>query len=113
MAKEQEVGEEGPGEVGEEVKVGQDDPVQIPESQAVQRKRKEEQVRATINQKLVETGERERLEEYLRTSLIECGWRDELKQYCKGNAATTYRNLLVKKKSNASVSLQRWSRAKA
>jgi enhancer of yellow 2 transcription factor len=41
------------------------------------------QLRATINQKLIETGERERLKELLRTRLIECGWRDELKQYCK------------------------------
>ena len=68
----------------EELKLDQEDSLKIPESQALQGRRKEEQVRATINQKLVETGERERLEEYLRTSLIECGWRDELKQYCKG-----------------------------
>ncbi|XP_060568179.1 transcription and mRNA export factor ENY2 [Ruditapes philippinarum] len=40
-------------------------------------------MRATINQKLVETGERERLKELLRTRLVECGWRDQLKQYCK------------------------------
>lgn len=41
------------------------------------------QLRATINQKLIETGERDRLKELLRNRLIECGWRDELKQYCK------------------------------
>ncbi|KAL8566328.1 Transcription and mRNA export factor eny2 [Nucella lapillus] len=40
-------------------------------------------MRATINQKLVETGERERLKELLRTRLIECGWRDQLKSQCK------------------------------
>lgn len=48
-----------------------------------ERKIKDAQMRAKINQKLVETGERERLKELLRTRLIECGWRDELKQYCK------------------------------
>ena len=45
---------------------------------------KEAQVRATINQKLVESGEKERLKELLRAKLVECGWRDELKAYCKG-----------------------------
>ena len=38
-------------------------------------------------QKLVETGEKERLKELLRQKLIECGWRDELKEYCKGARA--------------------------
>ncbi|OWF50131.1 transcription and mRNA export factor ENY2 [Mizuhopecten yessoensis] len=47
------------------------------------RKLKDAQMRATINQKLVETGERERLKELLRTRLIECGWRDQLKAHCK------------------------------
>ena len=47
------------------------------------RKIKDAQMRATINQKLVETGERERLKELLRTRLVECGWRDQLKQHCK------------------------------
>lgn len=40
-------------------------------------------MRASINQKLVETGESERLKEILRTRLIECGWRDQLKAHCK------------------------------
>ncbi|ESN92064.1 hypothetical protein HELRODRAFT_181843 [Helobdella robusta] len=40
-------------------------------------------VKATINQKLIESGERERLKELLRTRLIECGWRDQLKLHCK------------------------------
>ncbi|XP_025115103.1 transcription and mRNA export factor ENY2 [Pomacea canaliculata] len=48
-----------------------------------ERKLKDAQMRATINQKLVETGERERLKELLRTRLIECGWRDQLKTHCK------------------------------
>ena len=30
-------------------------------------------------QKLIETGERERLKDLLRERLIQCGWRDELK----------------------------------
>ncbi|XP_077982560.1 transcription and mRNA export factor ENY2 [Glandiceps talaboti] len=48
-----------------------------------ERKVRDAQMRATINQKLVETGEKERLKELLRTKLIECGWRDQLKAYCK------------------------------
>ena len=34
-------------------------------------------------QKLVETGEKERLKELLREKLVKCGWRDELKEHCK------------------------------
>lgn len=48
-----------------------------------ERKQRDAQMRASINQKLVESGERERLMELLRTRLIECGWRDQLKAYCK------------------------------
>ncbi|XP_051577727.1 transcription and mRNA export factor ENY2-like [Myxocyprinus asiaticus] len=44
---------------------------------------KESQMRAAINQKLIEMGERERLKELLRAKLIECGWRDQLKALCK------------------------------
>ncbi|KAF6018782.1 ENY2 [Bugula neritina] len=40
-------------------------------------------MRSSINQKLVESGESERLKDILRTRLIECGWRDELKAHCK------------------------------
>ena len=47
------------------------------------RRRKDEQVRAAIMQKLIETGEKENLKELLRSRLIQCGWRDELKEYCK------------------------------
>jgi enhancer of yellow 2 transcription factor len=48
------------------------------------RNAKEQQMRATINAKLIETGERERLKELLQQKLIECGWRDQVKAYCKG-----------------------------
>ncbi|XP_038067927.1 transcription and mRNA export factor ENY2-like [Patiria miniata] len=44
---------------------------------------KDVQMRAVINQKLIETGEKERLKELLRNKLIECGWRDQLKAHCK------------------------------
>uniref|UniRef100_A0A8C1GRD8 Transcription and mRNA export factor ENY2 n=1 Tax=Cyprinus carpio TaxID=7962 RepID=A0A8C1GRD8_CYPCA len=44
---------------------------------------KESQMRAAINQKLIEMGERERLKELLRAKLIECGWRDQVKALCK------------------------------
>uniref|UniRef100_A0A2K5TNC8 Transcription and mRNA export factor ENY2 n=1 Tax=Macaca fascicularis TaxID=9541 RepID=A0A2K5TNC8_MACFA len=48
---------------------------------------KDAQMRAGINQKLIETGERERLKELLRAQLIECGWKDQLKAHCKeGNS---------------------------
>lgn len=40
-------------------------------------------MKANINQKLIESGERDRLKELLRTRLIECGWKDQLKAYCK------------------------------
>eukprot|EP00918_Siedleckia_nematoides_P041036 GHVU01089076.1.p3 GENE.GHVU01089076.1~~GHVU01089076.1.p3 ORF type:complete len:117 (-),score=25.44 GHVU01089076.1:194-544(-) len=41
------------------------------------------EVRASVNQKLEESGEKEKLKELLRKKLIERGWRDELKEYCK------------------------------
>uniref|UniRef100_A0A8C2XCJ2 ENY2 transcription and export complex 2 subunit n=1 Tax=Cyclopterus lumpus TaxID=8103 RepID=A0A8C2XCJ2_CYCLU len=44
---------------------------------------KDSQMRAAINQKLIETGERERLKELLRAKLVECGWKDQLKAHCK------------------------------
>uniref|UniRef100_A0A8C5YC26 ENY2 transcription and export complex 2 subunit n=1 Tax=Microcebus murinus TaxID=30608 RepID=A0A8C5YC26_MICMU len=48
------------------------------------KKKKEVHIlRAAINQKLIETGERERLKELLRAKLIECGWKDQLKAHCK------------------------------
>uniref|UniRef100_A0A8B9MMR1 ENY2 factor n=1 Tax=Accipiter nisus TaxID=211598 RepID=A0A8B9MMR1_9AVES len=50
---------------------------------------KDAQMRATINQKLIETGERERLKELLRAKLIECGWKDQLKAHCKDELINT------------------------
>ncbi|TMS10785.1 Transcription and mRNA export factor ENY2-2 [Larimichthys crocea] len=44
---------------------------------------KESRMRATINQKLTEMGERERLKELLRAKLTECGWKDQMKAHCK------------------------------
>ncbi|GAA6233271.1 transcription and mRNA export factor ENY2-2 [Lates calcarifer] len=44
---------------------------------------KDSQMRAAINQKLIEMGERERLKEVLRAKLVECGWKDQLKAHCK------------------------------
>ncbi|CAH3023077.1 unnamed protein product [Porites evermanni] len=49
----------------------------------VEKRIKDSQLSASINQKLVESGERERLKELLRTKLIECGWRDKLRSHCK------------------------------
>eukprot|EP00635_Sarcinochrysidales_sp_CCMP3193_P002251 CAMPEP_0118919756 /NCGR_PEP_ID=MMETSP1166-20130328/18723_1 /TAXON_ID=1104430 /ORGANISM="Chrysoreinhardia sp, Strain CCMP3193" /LENGTH=102 /DNA_ID=CAMNT_0006860287 /DNA_START=95 /DNA_END=403 /DNA_ORIENTATION=- len=47
------------------------------------RKQKEEAVKMTIMQRLIETGEKDRLKELLRQKLIDSGWRDDLKEYCK------------------------------
>ncbi|KAI3358131.1 hypothetical protein L3Q82_003134 [Scortum barcoo] len=44
---------------------------------------KDSQMRAAINQKLIEMGERERLKDLLRAKLVECGWKDQLKAQCK------------------------------
>ncbi|XP_062502061.1 transcription and mRNA export factor ENY2-like [Corticium candelabrum] len=44
---------------------------------------KESQIKQQINQKLTESGEKERLQEYLRMRLIESGWKDKLKDHCK------------------------------
>uniref|UniRef100_A0A8C0CHW1 Transcription and mRNA export factor ENY2 n=1 Tax=Balaenoptera musculus TaxID=9771 RepID=A0A8C0CHW1_BALMU len=44
---------------------------------------KDAQMRAAINHKLIETGERELLKELLRAKLIGCGWKDQLKAHCK------------------------------
>ena len=41
------------------------------------------QRKAAIEQRLDETGEKDRLLDYLRQKLIESGWKDELKNYCK------------------------------
>ena len=44
---------------------------------------------ATITQKLVESGEKDRLKDMLRARLIECGWRDSMKAHCKGEQQHT------------------------
>ncbi|KAM7420272.1 hypothetical protein PAMA_014802 [Pampus argenteus] len=44
---------------------------------------KESRMKATVNQKLTEMGERERLKELLRAKLTECGWKDQMKAHCK------------------------------
>lgn len=37
----------------------------------------------SINARLVQSGEKERLRALLRERLVECGWRDELKARCR------------------------------
>jgi len=37
---------------------------------------------SALNQKLRETGEREKLKEYILNNLNECGWREDLKKHC-------------------------------
>uniref|UniRef100_A0A8C5SVY8 Transcription and mRNA export factor ENY2 n=5 Tax=Sauria TaxID=32561 RepID=A0A8C5SVY8_LATLA len=66
---------------------------------------KDAQMRATINQKLIETGERERLKELLRAKLIECGWKDQLKAHCKGSEHMQHILLLLFSPNNNPV---RW-----
>ncbi|XP_008050654.1 transcription and mRNA export factor ENY2-like [Carlito syrichta] len=44
---------------------------------------KDAQMRAAINQKLIETGKRECFKELLRPKLTECVWKDQLKVHCK------------------------------
>ncbi len=46
-------------------------------------RRKDEAVKASVLQKLVETGEKDRLKDMLREKLVQCGWRDELKEHCR------------------------------
>lgn len=41
-------------------------------------------IRIKINQKLVETGEKEVLKDFLRTKLTSIGWKEQLKSHCKG-----------------------------
>merc|ERR1711934_163025 len=43
---------------------------------------REAELRANINKKLQETGEKERLKDLLREKLLESGWRDQLKKHC-------------------------------
>ncbi|KAM8970781.1 transcription and mRNA export factor ENY2-like [Sarcophilus harrisii] len=41
------------------------------------------QMKAIIHQKLIETGERERLQEWIRAKFLECGWKDQLQAHCQ------------------------------
>ncbi|KAJ4456555.1 putative transcription and mRNA export factor ENY2 [Paratrimastix pyriformis] len=42
-----------------------------------------EELKLQYLEKLIQSGEKDRLKEALRTQLIECGWRDKLKSYAK------------------------------
>lgn len=42
-----------------------------------------EELKTRAYQKLVETGERDRLMQVLRVQLTECGWKDRLTEFCK------------------------------
>ncbi|CAF2692220.1 unnamed protein product [Rotaria sp. Silwood2] len=44
---------------------------------------KNAQIQATLNAKLIESGEKEQMKQLLRQRLIEYEWRDEMKAYCK------------------------------
>uniref|UniRef100_T1ISW1 Transcription and mRNA export factor ENY2 n=1 Tax=Strigamia maritima TaxID=126957 RepID=T1ISW1_STRMM len=52
-------------------------------SEVSERRAREANMKTVISQKLIESGEREKLRELLKTRLIECGWRDQLKAHCK------------------------------
>ena len=52
-------------------------------------------MKTTIEQRLLETGEKERLKEHLRNRLIEAGWREELKLHAKEVSTTWYANLTL------------------
>ncbi|KAI8615155.1 transcription factor e(y)2-domain-containing protein [Chytriomyces sp. MP71] len=39
--------------------------------------------KSLVDQKLVRSGEKDKLKELLRTRLIESGWRDDMKALCK------------------------------
>jgi hypothetical protein len=40
-------------------------------------KARDNQLRASLNQKLLETGEKDKLKEFIRNRLAESGWHDE------------------------------------
>jgi len=44
---------------------------------------KNEKMKMIANQRLIESGERDRLVQLLRTRLLECGWRDQIVKECK------------------------------
>lgn len=41
--------------------------------------------KAELEDKLIESGEKIRLEDYLKKKFIEVGWKNDLKNYAKGN----------------------------
>ncbi|KAI9101045.1 enhancer of yellow 2 transcription factor-like protein B-like protein [Phlyctochytrium arcticum] len=45
-------------------------------------------VQSVLDQKLIRSGEKDRLKEYLRQRLAECGWRDQMRAYAKQMMAT-------------------------
>ncbi|UJR16537.1 hypothetical protein I4U23_003437 [Adineta vaga] len=47
---------------------------------------KNEEIRAVLHAKLIESGEREQIKQWLRQRLIESGWRDQMQAYCKESA---------------------------
>ncbi|KAJ1972336.1 Transcription and mRNA export factor eny2 [Dimargaris xerosporica] len=59
-----------------------------------------EQLKAGLEQRLVESGEKERLQDLIRAKLVECGWKDQVKTQCrevikeKGIANITVEELL-------------------
>ena len=52
-------------------------------------------MKTTIEQRLLETGEKERLKEHLRNRLIEAGWREELKLHAKEVLTSWYENVVL------------------
>ncbi|KAJ6949268.1 hypothetical protein NC651_003308 [Populus alba x Populus x berolinensis] len=56
-----------------------------PDDTAEEEEEKQPTLHETINIKLIESGEKERLTELLRERLIECGWKDEMKALCRAS----------------------------
>jgi hypothetical protein len=50
----------------------------------------EQQLRLKVNQRLIETGQKEVFKEQLRNKLVESGWRDKLREHCKGKIVDAY-----------------------
>ncbi len=48
-----------------------------------ERKFQEKMIKSNIYDKLVKSGEKERLKEVLRQYLMECGWHEEMKSFTK------------------------------
>ncbi|KAJ1649951.1 Transcription and mRNA export factor eny2 [Dispira simplex] len=71
----------------------------------------EVELRRMLEQRLIESGEKEELQDLLRTGLVESGWKDQVKNQCrdiiqtKGVTNTTVNDLLqeLAPKARASV----------